>query len=556
MRELRENVRYRPARDRYKVFIVDEAHQITNEAFNALLKTLEEPPEWVVFILCTTESHKIPATIASRCQQFSFRSVDFAELVARMEWICEQERASRRTPKRWPCWRRRAKAACATRCRRSIRRSPAAARSWTRRRCGGCWACSRQDSLDRVAQALLAGDSQGDAGDRRGAGGQRPQPAAFCRELARYFRNLLVAKISGAGTRLVSATKAEQEHLASLAVRFSEEDLTRYLKLSLDLFRDLQSSLQPRLHLELGLVRLVYAGRLQPIEEALAAFRGGGSAPAVGSKAPVALPASGLRSTAAPPASGARSMAPSAAPAAQESPAVAPMTGGDLRSRIHTALVEAKLVHLADAVEEASLSETPTELIFTAPKMFQMYFKAPEFVAAVNQAAGKTMRITVKVGDAATPGSAPIPKAQTKPQGDDETTTRALANPEVQRFQELFPDSQVRAVRNLKETRPMKMPGNMQSMMAQAQKMQQKMQEEIAQIRVEASAGGGMVSVKMDGQKNVLGVKIDPEVAGDVEMLQDLVMAACNEATKKVDEESKQNMGGMLGGLGLPPGLF
>ena len=87
MRELRENVRFRPARDRYKIFIVDEAHQITSEAFNALLKTLEEPPEWVVFILCTTESHKIPSTIVSRCQQFSFRSVDFAELVARMEWI-------------------------------------------------------------------------------------------------------------------------------------------------------------------------------------------------------------------------------------------------------------------------------------------------------------------------------------------------------------------------------------------------------------------------------------------------------------------------------------
>src|SRR5579862_9042362 len=81
MRELRESVRFRPARDRYKVFIVDEAHQITSEAFNALLKTLEEPPEWVVFLLCTTESHKIPTTIASRCQQFSFRSVDFEEVL-------------------------------------------------------------------------------------------------------------------------------------------------------------------------------------------------------------------------------------------------------------------------------------------------------------------------------------------------------------------------------------------------------------------------------------------------------------------------------------------
>ncbi len=102
----------------------------------------------------------------------------------------------------------------------------------------------------------------------------------------------------------------------------------------------------------------------------------------------------------------------------------------------------------------------------------------------------------------------------------------------------------------------MKMPGNMQSMMKQAQQMQQKLQEQIAAIRVEGSAGGGMVSVKMDGHKNVLGVKIDPEVAGDVEMLQDMVLAACNEAAKKVDEESQSKMGGMLGGLGLPPGLF
>jgi DNA-binding YbaB/EbfC family protein len=96
----------------------------------------------------------------------------------------------------------------------------------------------------------------------------------------------------------------------------------------------------------------------------------------------------------------------------------------------------------------------------------------------------------------------------------------------------------------------------MQSMMKQAQQMQQKMQEEIALIRVEAAAGGGMVSVAMDGHKNVLSVKIDPEVAGDVEMLQDMVVAACNEATKKVDEETQRRVGGMLGGLGLPPGMF
>ena len=102
----------------------------------------------------------------------------------------------------------------------------------------------------------------------------------------------------------------------------------------------------------------------------------------------------------------------------------------------------------------------------------------------------------------------------------------------------------------------MKLPGNMQAMMKQAQQMQEKMAQEVAQIKVEASAGGGMVTVKMDGNKNLLSVKIDPEVAGDVEMLQDMVLAACNEAVKKVEEEAKQKMGGLLGGLGLPPGMF
>jgi DNA-binding YbaB/EbfC family protein len=102
----------------------------------------------------------------------------------------------------------------------------------------------------------------------------------------------------------------------------------------------------------------------------------------------------------------------------------------------------------------------------------------------------------------------------------------------------------------------MKLPGNMQAMMKQAEQMQRKMQEEIALIKVEASAGGGMVSVNMDGKKNVIGVRIDSEVAGDVEMLQDMVMAAFNEAAKKIDAEIQNKMGGMLGGMGLPPGLL
>ena len=96
----------------------------------------------------------------------------------------------------------------------------------------------------------------------------------------------------------------------------------------------------------------------------------------------------------------------------------------------------------------------------------------------------------------------------------------------------------------------------MQQIMRQAQQAQEKMQQKIATIRVEATAGGGMVTVGMDGQKNLLSVKIDPEVAGDVEMLQDMIVAACNEAVKKVDAQIQEEMSGMLGGMGLPPAMF
>src|SRR5262249_59418574 len=94
------------------------------------------------------------------------------------------------------------------------------------------------------------------------------------------------------------------------------------------------------------------------------------------------------------------------------------------------------------------------------------------------------------------------------------------------------------------------------SIMRKPKRMQGQLQQKVAAIRVEASAGGGMVTIKMDGHKNVLEVKIDPEAAGDVEMLQDMVLAAFNEAAKKVDDEAQSKMGGLLGGMGLPPGMF
>src|SRR5579863_1508782 len=295
MRELRESVRFRPSRDRYKVFIVDEAHQITSEAFNALLKTLEEPPEWVVFILCTTEAHKIPSTIASRCQQFSFRSVDFAALTARIEWIAQQEgieadvdvlsvlaRAGEGSVRDSLSAMDQAIACCGTKLEAAEIRALLGVFSL--------------ESLQQVTEALTAADAQKmmEIVAELEANGRSLQH--FARELARYFRNLLVVKIASGPTRLVAASPNEQQKLAETAAKFSEEDLTRYLQLALDLFKDLQSSLQPRLHLEIGLLRMVHAGRLQPIEEALASLcSSGGSAP------PRAIPPKAVPPKAAPP---------------------------------------------------------------------------------------------------------------------------------------------------------------------------------------------------------------------------------------------------------------
>ena len=178
MRELRENVRYQPARDRYKVFIVDEAHQITNEAFNALLKTIEEPPPWVVFVLCTTEAHKIPATIASRCQHFSFRSVDFDDLVARMQWICGQEGIEAEPE---------ALAVLAQAGEGSVRDSLSAL-DQAIACCGGKLGAAEVrallgafslDALNEVTEALAEAKLRPHAGGGGRTGAQRPQPAAF-----------------------------------------------------------------------------------------------------------------------------------------------------------------------------------------------------------------------------------------------------------------------------------------------------------------------------------------------------------------------------------------
>src|ERR1700722_5621123 len=246
MRELRENVRYQPARDRYKIFIVDEAHQITNEAFNALLKTIEEPPEWAVFVLCTTEAHKIPATIASRCQHFSFRSVDFDDLIARMGWICGEEGIQADAE---------ALSVLAQAGEGSVRDSLSALDQAIA--CCGAKLNAAEvrallgafslESLERVSQALADSDSRRmlEVVDDLERNGQNLQN--FPAELRGSLPNLLVARISAAdgalGARLIAASPGQRERNGQIAGQFSQKKLTGFLAMTPDILPDLQFSL-------------------------------------------------------------------------------------------------------------------------------------------------------------------------------------------------------------------------------------------------------------------------------------------------------------------------
>jgi DNA polymerase III subunit gamma/tau len=468
MRELRENVRYRPARDRYKIFIVDEAHQITSEAFNALLKTLEEPPEWAVFVLCTTEAHKIPNTIGSRCQQFSFRSVEFDELISRMEYIAKEEGIEADQD---------VLALIARAGEGSVRDSLSALDQ-------AIACCGKTLSVDEVRALLgmFATESlQGVAEAARDENGEQMLDIVqelerngqslqhFCRELARYWRNLLVAKIAKKPTKLIPASDREQQGMLEVAAQFSEEDLTRYLQITLDLFKSLQTSLQPRLHLELGLIKLVQVGKLQSIEEAIAGVGGSGQsetlravAPAPRMDRPKLAPVT-RSTTANTPAAVNRSpqaiskQAPPPQQIAEEPknapPAAAPTKTGELKTDLHSALVTAGLKMSADAVQHANVRVEGAEVVFTAPKTFLLALRDSAVAKAVSQILGRPAKVRVEV-DAnmtAPTGAADTNENSAPTPADNDFTNRALSHPGVKRFQELFPDAHVRAVRNLND---------------------------------------------------------------------------------------------------------
>jgi DNA polymerase-3 subunit gamma/tau len=268
IRELREMVRYAAAGGRHRVVILDEAHQLTDEASNALLKTLEEPPEDVLFVLATTQAEELPDTIRSRAQRFHFRALSFDEIVRALEPIAKKEKLEIDSG---------ALAVIARTAEGSLRD----ALSLTEQAIAYCGnritdaqvrellGVVPEEVLDEMIGAAAAASSERalDLVNRLVAQGQNLQH--FCREAIRHVRNLLVARVCGAESELIAAPQEERGRLAAQAAQFGEEDLTRFFSILLDVDADLRRKPDPRLHLEMGLLRMVNAARLAPLEQVI-----------------------------------------------------------------------------------------------------------------------------------------------------------------------------------------------------------------------------------------------------------------------------------------------
>jgi DNA polymerase-3 subunit gamma/tau len=322
---------FAPARDRYKIFVIDEVHMLSTSSFNALLKTIEEPPARVVFIMATTERHKVPETILSRCQQFEFRTIATAKIFDRLRLIAEAEKIS-----------------VPDEALREIARS------------GEGSMRDAQSAFDQVISFAGSKIKKEDVEMALGVAGAdilirvvngiaKHQPAEalavvddvvmrghdlrnFCRDLLAHFRDLLVSKVSGSEELLESAI-CDREELGRQAALFSEADLVRFFHSLAETETLLKTAAHPRYQLEIGLVKLMEMRRLEPLNqllERLAALEESvrtGKAPAGSSGTVSSRGAASIASAGTKPAAASASRSTSAA-SASSSPASPAETAG------------------------------------------------------------------------------------------------------------------------------------------------------------------------------------------------------------------------------------
>jgi len=468
-----------PARgDRYRIFILDEAHQITEAAFNALLKTLEEPPPWVVFMMATTQPEDIPQTIRSRCQHFSFHAVKFADIVIQLRDIAKQENIKADD---------NALAVLAEAGDGSMRDAlsimdqaiACCGNTLTPDLIRGLVGAVPAETLEQVMDAI-ARSSADDALrliDKLITEGQ--SPTHFARQLVRFLRNALVAKVASSESALLQISADERARVARVAEKFSEEDLSRFLAIMLRTHDELGYRQEQRFHLELGILKMVHAQRLLPLEQLLsgAALPARSSSPVLPARSASPAAAAGVPPVAkssspprvspfeadrarktetkmsadfSPTATAAAVAVAEPPPALQSDP-----SPDDLRARIVAALESAGQRTLAYMLSEGEWKLTGSELVVSVPKSPTVVEMAlgPEpkrlLAATVNEAAGRPLRVKlVGVGassqtngsNGGNGGSGSSAKPQAAP-----ARGRIADEPVVRRMQEKF-SAEIRSV--------------------------------------------------------------------------------------------------------------
>ncbi len=286
------NIAMAPARDRYKVFVIDEVHMLSTSAFNALLKTLEEPPSHVVFIMATTELHKLPDTILSRCQQFEFRQIPTEKIFRRLREIADNEGIKIGDD----ALREIARAGAG-----SLRDAQSAfdqviafsGSEITEDDITASLGMVSTATLGKFVEAIANQDTAGTINLVEEIFSRGYDLRNFTRELMAYVRHLLVVKSGVTSGELLGVADIEISKLAVLAAKFSEEDLVRCFHLLAETEKEVKDSPHPRFQLEIGLVKLAHVSRLRTLAElierleALESGLGGSSGAIVSSTSPV-----------------------------------------------------------------------------------------------------------------------------------------------------------------------------------------------------------------------------------------------------------------------------
>ena len=268
IRELRDGVRYAPSRDRYKVYIIDEVHMLTTEAFNALLKTLEEPPRQVVFILATTEVHKIPVTILSRCQRFDFRRIPHAEIVERLAWIAVQENLQ---------IDRSVLGMIARQAQGGMRDALSlmdqviafAGTTVTAEVAAGILGASERRRLFELSAAVIDRNVDHALGVVDDIASYGVNMQHFASEFLEHLRDLTVIAASRGQSRLTALTEDEVELARSQVARSDAATLHRMFEMMMETTEAVARSNHARLVLDMGVVRLASLEPMSSIESVI-----------------------------------------------------------------------------------------------------------------------------------------------------------------------------------------------------------------------------------------------------------------------------------------------